>query len=232
MSPLADKLAELKNDIEQIARDCGRESRDVKLVAVSKTQPPELIARAFAAGQVDFGENYAQEFHQKKTALAHLPLRWHFIGHLQRNKVKLVCEPGVMLHTLDRPELAAAVSAQCQKNNFVMDCLIEVKLSADPNKSGCPVGQLEDLACETNKHPGIRLVGLMTIGSQNQDQKFIANEFARLKELRDELNLSGKLKSHLSELSMGMSGDYGLAIQNGATIIRVGTKIFGERHAA
>lgn len=228
MSPLADRLAELKNDIEQIARSCGRKNRDIKLVAVSKTQPPELIAQAFAAGQIDFGENYAQELNEKKLALSHVPLCWHFIGHLQRNKIKLVCQGGVILHTLDRLSLVQAVNDHCQKNGFVMDCLIEVKLSPDLQKSGCPVDELLDLAREAEKRPALKLVGLMTMGSQTGDKKIIADEFARLKSLRDELNQSGRLKGKLTELSMGMSGDYNIAIQNGATMIRVGTKIFGQ----
>lgn len=229
MSLIATELQNLRDDISTQALACGRRVSDVKLIAVSKTQPPERICEALASGQIDFGENYAQELFQKRAACAKHKIKWHFIGHLQRNKIPLVCQPDVLVHTLDSMRLAHAIDAHARQNHFVQDVLIEVKLSPDPKKSGCLPEDLGAMASQVDELSGLRLLGLMTIGSHTTDSNVTEKEFFRLKTLRDDLNRNRPHRPPLTELSMGMSSDYLIAIRQGATLLRIGTRIFGER---
>lgn len=229
MSEIATRLQNLREDISAQAHLCGRRPADIKLIAVSKTQPLDRIIEAHALGLSDFGENYAQELFQKRAACTKLPVKWHFIGHLQRNKVSLVCHPDVLVHTLDSLRLAHAIDAHARQNHFVQDVLIEVKLSPDPKKSGCLPEDLEALVQKVDELSGLRLWGLMTIGSHTTDSSVTDSEFYQLKTLRDDLNQTRTHRPLLTELSMGMSSDYMRAIRHGATLLRIGTRIFGER---
>ncbi len=191
----------------------------VTLVAVSKTQPADAIREAYAAGQRDFGENYVQEWREKAEALADLPgLTWHFIGSLQTNKVKYLAGRVGMVHTVDREELGREIAKRWEKAGARARVLVEVNLGGEASKGGCAPGAVPGLVELLRGHPAIDLVGLTCIPPPGDDPR---PHFRTLRGLRDQLGLR--------ELSMGMSGDYPVAIEEGATIVRVGTAIFGER---
>jgi hypothetical protein len=199
----------------------------VTLVAISKTQPAEAIREAYAAGQRHFGENYAQEWRDKSVALADLAdLVWHFVGGLQSNKVKLLIpgEPGLArpsvawIQTVDRPSLAQEISRRASAHGTVVRALIEVNVGAEASKSGCAQAEVPGLVELVSRLPSVELRGLMCIPPTDDDPR---PHFAALRKLRDALGLA--------ELSMGMSGDYPIAIEEGATLVRVGTALFGPR---
>lgn len=211
MSSIAERLAELR-----AALPAG-----VTLIAVSKTQPAEAIREAYAAGQRDFGENYAQEWRAKADALADLPdLRWHFIGGLQTNKVKYLAGRVACVHTVDRLELARELSRRFAAKGATARVFLEVNVGGEASKEGCAPAQLPDLAREVAALPAVEVVGLMCIPPAEGDPR---PHFRTLRGLRDALGLR--------ELSMGMSGDWRVAVEEGATLVRIGTAIFGARPA-
>ena len=191
----------------------------VTLVAVSKTQPVSAIREAHAAGQRDFGENYVQEWREKAEALADLPgLTWHFIGSLQTNKVKYLAGRIAMVHTVDREELGREIAKRWEKAGARARVLVEVNLGGEASKGGCAPGDVPGLVALLRGLAGVDVVGLTCIPPPEEDPR---PHFRTLRAMRDRLGLR--------ELSMGMSGDYPIAIEEGATIVRVGTAIFGER---
>ena len=191
----------------------------VTLVAVSKTQPAAAIREAYAAGQRDFGENYAQEWRAKADALADLPdLVWHFVGSLQTNKARILAGRAAWIHTVDRQELAREISKRWAARGAVAKVLLEVNVAGEPQKAGCSPAEAERLAAAVAAMPAIELRGLMCIPPAEADPR---PHFASLRALVERLGLP--------DLSMGMSGDWREAIAEGATIVRVGTAIFGER---
>lgn len=191
----------------------------VTLVAVSKTQPPEAIREAHAAGQRDFGENYVQEWREKAEALADLPgLTWHFIGSLQTNKVKYLAGKVGLVHTVDREELGREIAKRWEKAGARARVLVEVNLGGEESKGGCRPDAVPGLVERLRLLPALDVAGLTCIPPPDDDPR---PHFRALRALRDGLGLA--------ELSMGMSGDYPVAIEEGATIVRVGTAIFGER---
>ncbi len=220
MSSIAENLALVRRRIPA----------GVTLVAVSKTQPAEAVREAHAAGQRDFGENYAQEWRDKAAALSDLrDLVWHFIGALQTNKVKYLVgraeegqdSPHVgWIHTIDRISLAEEVSKRSTRRGAVTRVLLEVNVAGEESKSGCAPAELPRLAGAVAQLPGLALRGLMSIPPAQGDPR---PYFAALRALRDGLGLP------LPDLSMGMSGDYEAAIAEGSTLVRVGTAIFGSR---
>jgi PLP dependent protein len=204
---------------ENVRRLRAQVPAGVTLVAVSKTQPAEAIREAYAAGQRDFGENYAQEWREKADALADLAdLRWHFIGALQTNKVKYLAGRVHALHTVDRVELAREASRRFSAKGAVARAFLEVNTGGEASKAGCSPEDAPALAEAMRALPGIELVGLMAIPPPEEDPR---PHFRLLRGLRDRLGLA--------ELSMGMSADWPIAVEEGATVIRVGTAIFGER---
>jgi hypothetical protein len=191
----------------------------VTLVAVSKSQPVEAIREAYAAGQRDFGENYVQEWREKAEALAGLPgLAWHFIGSLQTNKVKYLAGKVGLVHTVDREELGREIAKRWEKAGARARVLVEVNLGGEASKGGCAAVSVPALVELLRGLPAIEVVGLTCIPPPEEDPR---PHFRQLRALRDRLGLV--------ELSMGMSADYPVAIEEGATIVRVGTAIFGER---
>ena len=191
----------------------------VTLVAVSKTQPPEAIRAAYAAGQRHFGENYAQEWREKADALADLPdLVWHFIGGLQTNKVKYLAGRVHAIHTVDREELARELSRRSGQKGAVARVLLEVNTGGEATKGGCAPADAPALAAAVRALPSVELRGLMCMPPPEEDPR---PHFRLLRELRDRLGLA--------ELSMGMSADWEIAIEEGATLVRIGTAIFGAR---
>ena len=191
----------------------------VTLVAVSKTQPAEAVREAYAAGQRDFGENYAQEWREKADALADLPdLRWHFIGGLQTNKVKYLAGRVAAIHTLDRIELAREISKRFAAKGAVARVFLEVNAGGEATKSGCAPSDAPALAQAVRSLPAVTLAGLMCIPPPQDDPR---PHFRALRALRERLGLA--------ELSMGMSADWRVAIEGGSTCVRIGAAIFGER---
>jgi hypothetical protein len=191
----------------------------VTLVAVSKTQPASAIREAYAAGQRDFGESYAQEWREKAEALLDLPdLRWHFVGGLQTNKVKVLAGRVHLVHTVDREELAREISRRFGQRGAVARVLVEVNTGGEATKGGCTPADAPRLAEAVRALPDVELAGLMCVPPPGEDPR---PHFRLLRELRDRLGLR--------ELSMGMSGDWPIAVEEGATLVRIGTAIFGER---
>lgn len=223
---IAQRLARVRQSIEQAARQAGRDPNSVTLVAVSKTKPVECIREAYEAGQRDFGENYVQELQLKADALKDLPgLRWHLIGHLQTNKVKRVAPVAHLVHSVDSEALVKELARRAEALARRMPVLVEINVGAEASKTGVApeaAGRLVDLV---QAQGALALRGLMTIPPFTSDPADSRLYFERLRKLRDELGG----EERLPELSMGMSHDYGYAIASGATLVRVGTAIFGER---
>jgi pyridoxal phosphate enzyme (YggS family) len=208
------------------------EGKDVTLVAVSKTKPVEMLMEAYNAGFKCFGENYVQELVDKHEAMPK-DIEWHFIGHLQSNKVKYIAPFVSLIHSVDSFKLLQEINKQAAKHNRVIDCLLQIYIAEEDTKSGMTeVECLEILKIEMlEKLPNIRIVGLMGMTTLTEDETQIRKEFKKLKDFYQSLtiNYSPTAAAAFTILSMGMSGDYGIAIEEGSSMIRVGSKIFGGR---
>lgn len=206
--------------------------RDVTIVAISKTHPTEAIINGINAGIEHFGENYAQEMRQKFFELDKLNIpspKWHFVGHLQTNKVKYITPFVYMIHSVDSAELAKEIQKQAKKNSRKIDVLVQVNTSGEKSKFGCNPNEIISLIEKIKNYENIQICGLMTIGSFSMDENIIRKEFRLLRQIFEQSkDIFPELP--LRHLSMGMSHDYLIAIEEGATIIRIGTAIFGERH--
>lgn len=219
---VGEALASVRARLDAAARAAGRDPQSVRLVAVSKKQPLEKLRAAYAAGQRDFGESYAQELAEKAAALADLAgLRWHFIGHLQRNKAKLVAPTAALIHALDTGELGRELVKRSAGRTIA--CLIEVNVGREAQKHGCMPEAVSALATELGAVAGLSFEGLMCIPPAGLAPRPF---FAALRALRDQL---APLAKTPLELSMGMSEDFEAAIAEGSTLVRVGTAIFGPR---
>lgn len=229
MSDIATNIATLRMQITQTAERCNRNPQEIRLIAVSKTQPNAAIEVAMANGQIDFGENYSQELVQKSLTLKDQNLKWHFIGHLQRNKVNALLPHIHCLHSLDRLELAQFLDGKLKALQKKLPVLIEVKLSGDAHKTGLPVRSLMQFVRELNSMAHLQVEGLMMVATANAGNSLVRQEMRQLRELRDEINVQKLYQTPLTQLSMGMSHDYQIAIEEGATLLRIGSLIFGER---
>ncbi len=221
---IAARLNEVRGRIESATRRAGRDAGSVRLLLASKSQPPDAISAAYRAGGRDFGENYVQEAITKQRSLRSLrDLKWHLIGHLQTNKAKLAAANFVLIHSLDSIRLAEALARAAAGSKVAM--LIEVNLALEITKRGVSSAEVERVIDGARNKVDIR--GLMTIPPPSEDARAARRYFAELRTLRDRLAVSTGLA--LSELSMGMTGDFEIAIEEGATIVRVGRAVFGER---
>jgi hypothetical protein len=225
---LSERIDALRNRMATAARSAGRSVDCVTLLAVSKGQPAESVRAAATAGLTDIGESYLGEAVGKITALGDLPLTWHFIGRLQSNKTREVAEHFAWVHGLDRLKIAERLAAQRPYHAPALNVCIQVNLAGEETKGGVPIGEVPALAAAVAALPRLALRGLMCIPPEETDPERQRQWFARLRALRDSLNGGGL---SLDTLSMGMSGDFEAAIQEGATIVRVGTAIFGPRPA-
>ena len=222
---IKENLLRIRENIEKTCLLCGRDPREVKLLAVSKTFPISSILAAYEAGQRDFGESRVQEFVPKYQQLP--DLSWHFIGHIQKNKLNKLLDTEVFIHSVDSLELAEKISEKALERQKVVKVLLQVNIDDDPSKFGfTSEGLLQNIE-KILQLKGIAPTGLMTIGALHKDPKETRASFAKLRGLRDAL--SEVTKHEFPELSMGMSGDYHEAILEGATIVRVGTGVFGQR---
>ncbi|MGA2297237.1 MAG: YggS family pyridoxal phosphate-dependent enzyme [FCB group bacterium] len=222
---------DIKTRVNNSVIGCGRQPTDINIIAVSKTYPVDLILEGIDAGIRLFGENYVQELKDKHDFLNSkqiLQPEWHFIGHLQRNKVKYIAPFISMIHSVDTFQLAQEISEEALKNERIIDILLQANTSGEESKFGCEPDKIFNLYESIMPFKNINVKGLMTIGSFTNDKELILREFRLLRSLKDKINVKFGIK--LEHLSMGMTGDFELAITEGATYVRIGTAIFGERN--
>ena len=226
MTTIASNLQAVRNAIVTAAAEAGRAPDEILLLAVSKTFPAAAIRAAYHAGQTRFAESYVQEALEKIAVLHDLPVEWHFIGPIQSNKTRAVAENFAWVHSVDRLKIAERLSAQRPPDLPPLNVCLQVNVSGEDSKSGAAPGEVHGLAQAVAQLPQLRLRGLMAIPAPCDDVAAQRPPFAQLRELRDQLNRQGLA---LDTLSMGMSHDFAAAIAEGATMVRVGTAIFGER---
>lgn len=221
-------IARIHEQIATSCRRCGRSPEEVRLVAVSKKKPAADIEAAVAAGQTLFGESYVQECVAKIDEVS-TPAEWHFIGGLQSNKVKYLRGKVDMIHSVDRLSLAKEIDRQWGKIDATIDILIQVNLGEEESKSGTTAERLFELVRQVAQLKHLRIRGLMALPPWEEDPEDVRPYFRQLKELSGQLKMLGLTNVSMQELSMGMSHDYEVAIEEGATMVRIGTAIFGER---
>jgi pyridoxal phosphate enzyme (YggS family) len=225
---IAANLAGIRRDIVATCARCSRDPATVRLVAVSKTHPAEAVAAARAAGQTLFGESYVQEFLVKAEAVK-TPIEWHVIGHLQSNKVRDLPGKVALIHSVDRLSLAEEISHQWGKCDLTAKVLVEVNLGGEASKSGVSTAEVAPLLHRLATLPHLAVRGLMTLPPYLDDPEAVRPYFRRLRELAERLDALALPGVVMEELSMGMSHDFDVAIEEGATLVRIGTAIFGER---
>jgi len=227
MTTIASNLQAVRIAIAEAAVSAGRSSDEVTLLAVSKTFAHDAIREAYLAGQTRFAENYVQESVEKIAALHDLPIEWHFIGPIQSNKTRTIAESFFWVHSVDRLKIAERLSEQRPKDLPALQICLQVNISGEESKSGISPDEVDELAIIISNLPQIRLRGLMAIPAPSEDAQMQRQPFAQLKEIFERLNSHGL---NLDTLSIGMSHDFPAAISEGATMVRIGTAIFGNRH--
>ena len=225
---IASNIADIRSRIDAACLRCQRDPASVRLVAVSKTHPAASVVVAAAAGQEIFGENYVQEF-AAKAAAVEVPVIWHFIGSLQSNKVKYLAGRVAMIHSVDRLSLAEELDQQWGKLGKSLEILIEVNLGAEDSKGGTSASATIALVERIALLPHLQICGLMSLPPFLDDPEAVRPYFRRLRELAEEIAACNIAGVTMRELSMGMSHDFEVAIEEGATLVRVGTAIFGAR---
>lgn len=229
MNKIDDNLHKVIARLHSAAQVAGRQAGEVALIAVSKTQAPSALIQAYNAGQRRFGENYVQEALEKRAALSHLAdVEWHFIGPIQSNKTRAIAENFDWVHTIDREKIARRLSEQRSADLPPLNVCLQVNLDEEDTKAGVNLAEVQDLALAVSQLPHLRLRGLMAIPAPRAQPEDQRQAFARLRLALEALKLRPELRD-LDSLSMGMSGDMEAAIAEGATLVRVGTDIFGAR---
>lgn len=226
---IAENLAAVEKNIIDACKRAGRAREEVTLISVSKTKPPEMIQEAYQLGKREFGENKAQEM-KEKHALLPGDIKWHFIGHLQTNKVKYVVGRAYLIHSVDSLRLAEAIEQESAKRDVVSQILLEVNVAGEESKFGLKPEETLALAQQIARLPHVQIQGLMTIAPYVDDPEENREVFRRLRELSVDIRSKNIDNVSMGVLSMGMTGDYQVAIEEGATYVRVGTGIFGERN--
>jgi pyridoxal phosphate enzyme (YggS family) len=227
---IADRLTAVRARIDAAARSAGRDPASIRLVAVSKTFPLEAVRAAHDAGQRDFGENRVQEALQKIDRSADLTIRWHLLGHLQTNKARKAAQAFATIQSVDSVDLLEKLERAADEAECAPELLIQVDLAGETTKFGAAVSEVPRVLEAAARCRAVRVAGLMTLPPVPENPEDARPFFRRLSELRDGWKASGVPADMLRELSMGMSGDFEVAVQEGATIVRVGTAIFGSRH--
>jgi len=226
---IKDKIADVKQNILSACQRADRNVEEVTLIAVSKTKPLHMLREAYEAGARDFGENKVQELMDKIPQMPE-DIRWHMIGHLQRNKVKYIIDKVWLIHSVDSLRLAEEISTQALKKNVEVNILVEVNVAQEESKFGTTTQEAISLVEDIAKLPGIHIKGLMTIAPFVEDSELNREYFHKLKQLSVDITNKNIDNVSMSILSMGMTGDYTVAVEEGATHVRVGTGIFGERN--
>ena len=226
MTTIAYNLQAVRDTIKKVSVEAGRATDDVSLLVVSKTFPPDAIREAYLALQTRFAESYVQEALQKIVALHDLPIEWHFVGPVQSNKTRPIAEHFAWVHSIERLKIAERLSEQRPAHMPPLQICLQVNISGEHSKSGAPPLEVPQLAMEIAQLPQLKLRGLMAVPAPENDATMQRAAFAQLRELKEQLNRQGH---HLDTLSIGMSHDFASAIQEGATIVRIGSAIFGER---
>ena len=229
MSMVVENLAEVEKHICEACARAGRSRDEVTLIAVIKTKPVSMIEELLPGGTRDFGENKVQELVDKYEVLPK-DIHWHLIGHLQRNKVKYVVDKACLIHSVDSMRLAETISEEGVKKGVTVPVLIEVNVAGEESKFGVTLEETEGLVREIAKLPSIQIKGLMTIAPYVEDPEENRVHFSRLNQLSVDIKNKNIDNVSMDVLSMGMTGDYQVAIEEGATMVRVGTGIFGERN--
>jgi pyridoxal phosphate enzyme (YggS family) len=224
---IASNLERVSAQIEQIARGCGRDPAEIRLLAVSKTFSADCVKQAHQWGQTLFGENRVQEAEEKIPSVDLPELEWHLIGPLQSNKVRRAAQLFDVIHTLDRPKIVRKLNSCAEEIGKIVRVLVEVKLGTEPQKHGLPPQEVMDMVEQVDSMPGLQLQGLMAIPPYQEEAEDSRPYFRQMADLLAEIN--GRRQQPLKELSMGMSHDYRVAIEEGATLLRIGTSIFGRR---
>ena len=225
---LSDNLHEVQENIRKACERSGRNPEDVTLIAVSKTKPVSDIEQIYAAGIREFGENKVQEMNDKQKVLPG-DINWHMIGHLQRNKVKYIVDNVAMIHSVDSVRLAEEISKEAVKKNVAVDMLVEVNVAKEESKFGLYTEDVSQFVEQISKLPGINIKGLMTSAPFVDNPEDNRQYFKKLKDLSVDINAKNIDNVHMDFLSMGMTNDYVVAVEEGATHVRVGTAIFGHR---
>lgn len=226
---VAENLAEIRSRIDELARSAGRNPKEVKLIAVSKTKPVPLIKEAVAAGALDLGENKPQEIVSKYPEFEDDNVRWHMIGHLQKNKVRHIIDKAELIHSVDSLALAEEINKRAEAIGKIQQILIQVNVTGEDSKSGVSPDDAAELCREISKLKNVRIMGLMTIsvsGYTYEENKRVFDSLAALAARIDDMKIDNV---SMKELSMGMTHDFDAAIAAGATMVRVGTAIFGAR---
>jgi pyridoxal phosphate enzyme (YggS family) len=226
---LKQRLERVRERIRQAAESCGRDADSIRLVAVSKTIAADTVREAIEAGVTILGENYVQEARDKFKALVQYPVSWHFIGHLQSNKAKYAVRLFDLIHSVDSLKLARELDKQAAKVDKVQQILVQVNISGEDTKSGISADEAPGLITEIAQLKNIAVKGLMTMPPYFYQPEKVRPFFAALRELRDRIKVQSPPNVTLDDLSMGMTGDFEVAIKEGATLVRIGTAIFGER---
>ncbi len=227
---MKERIKRVQERIREAADASNRPESDIRLVAVSKTMPAEIVKEAIASGMTDFGENYIQEAREKITTLSTYPVTWHYIGHLQSNKSKYAVRMFDLIHSVDSLKLAKELNKCAQKIEKVQDILIQVNVAKEDSKSGVYVEDTSRLLKDISQLANIAVKGLMTMPPYFNAPKKVRPFFTALRQLRNQIKNENIPNISMEELSMGMTGDFEAAIEEGATMVRVGTAIFGERH--
>lgn len=228
---IAENLDKVKEKIAEASRKSGRNNEDVTLIAVSKTKPVEMVMQAYELGCRHFGENKVQELVDKYEVMPK-DIKWHMIGHLQRNKVKYIVDKVYMIHSVDSIRLAEEISKEALKKNVTVSVLIEVNMAGEETKFGIAPSEAENLIRQVAVLPGVAVKGLMTIAPYVDDPEKNRQYFVGIRELSVDIRKKNIDNVSMNILSMDMTGDYAVAVEEGADFVRIGTGIFGERHYA
>jgi pyridoxal phosphate enzyme (YggS family) len=223
------RLEHVKERIRRAAESCSRDPDSIRLVVVSKTFPAETVKVAIEAGATILGENYVQEAREKFDALVHYAVSWHFVGHLQSNKAKYAVRLFDLIHSVDSLKLARALDREAKKADKIQPILVQVNISGEDTKSGIAAEETPGLISEISLLENLSVQGLMTMPPYFYQPEKVRPYFAALRNLRDQIKEQSPPNVSLEELSMGMTGDFEAAIEEGATLVRIGTAIFGER---
>lgn len=226
---IQENILTVQENIKRTCERAGRKPEEVTLIAVSKTKPLSMLEEAYAAGMREFGENKPQEM-RDKAKLWDVPVHWHMIGTLQSNKIKYVVGTACMIHSVDSLALAMAIEKEAAKKELKMDILLEINMAKEESKHGFSETDVYEAVTEISKMPHLRLRGLMTVAPYTENAEENRIYFRKMKELLVDINSKNIDNISMDSLSMGMSSDYEVAIEEGATMVRVGTGIFGERN--